>query len=170
MAWDKELEAKKILAKEKEVHVLFRKHKDGSTPTRYEKIGYCKESTMQSDFFQWAVNSYLDELQGFLLHIPNEGDTAGEAGAIKGGIRLAMGVVAGAPDFLFVGKFGRCCFAELKIKGEKISPNQKTLHTKWARKGSIIPVIDSFEEWRTWIEWFCLEMVVNNFKELKYGI
>ncbi len=150
--WDKELEAKKILAREKEVHNTFVKHKDGSIPTAKTIIGYCKESAMQSDFFQWAKNSYLDKLRYTLAHYPGEGDTGGQAGFIKGSMRLSMGVLAGFPDVILVKKYGFCAFCELKLPGEVLNKNQKIVFPVWADLGIEIPMIQYFTPWRNWIE------------------
>lgn len=151
--WNKEVEAAKIIAKESQRHNLFVKHKDGRVPTAYIGIGYQKESVMQGDFFQWAINSY-PELSGYLFHIPNEGDTGGEAGAIKGGIRFAMGVVAGVPDFCFIRDDCSHQWIELKLPGERLSPAQEKLHKNWGKRGVWIPIVSTFIMWRALIESF----------------
>ena len=149
--WDKELEATKILKKEKEVFNTYTKHKDGSMPTPKQVIGYTKESLQQADYYQWAINSY-PALFGLLFHIANEGDTAGEAGAVKGAMRMAMGVVAGVPDFECLLRCPSVAWCEIKLKGGKISDKQIKLHEKWKSLGWNVTFCDNFAVWRQWVE------------------
>lgn len=149
--WNLEVEAKKILAKEKVQTKTWTHHKDGSPPTLRIITGYARESVQQGDYFQWAVNSYNAQMAGFLFHIPNESNE----GELVGSIRKGMGVVAGAPDMCWVGKE----FCEIKRPGEWLNEAQKRLHKEWHEKHGIrIPIIEIFEFWRYWIEATCLLM------------
>ena len=154
MAWDKEVEAAKIIKKEKEVHQLVVNHKDGRPPTPYKKTGYLKEDQMAADFYQWARNSYPEEIGLMLFHVANENAQGGELGAIRGGQRLAMGVQAGVPDYIYVLDRHRVFYLELKLPGETLNDKQKILHEKWTEKRGIqIWVINSFDGWRKAIEY-----------------
>ena len=128
MAWDKEIEAQRILQKT-----------------------YRLESVMQADFFQWAINSY-PVLSGYLWHIANENVATGKQGAIQGGLRMAMGVVAGVPDMECNLLYPDVRWAELKLPGGVLSPKQSALHEKWKKVGIEVTVVRFFPVWRQWIE------------------
>lgn len=61
------------------------------------------EAKTQAACVKWLWNNY-PETRGNFIHIPNEGN---RSSVVDGGIRKALGLVAGAPDtFLFMARGG----------------------------------------------------------------
>lgn len=80
------------------------------------------------------INNNYPALRGFYMHIANESATNVQ---IRQKL-IAMGLLAGAPDFLFLKPY--TWFLELKMPYGVISPKQKALHEKWKSEGIVVEV------------------------------
>jgi hypothetical protein len=97
------------------------------------------EDVLTADVHRYINNNY-PQLRGFYLHIPNESAT----NAIIRMKLVAMGILPGAPDFLFLKPY--TWFLELKTERGSLSPRQKALHEKWKSEGVIVETAYSKEE------------------------
>jgi hypothetical protein len=99
----------------------------------------------QTTFFNWArINSETIHELDLLFSIPNGGKRN-----IRTAINLKMeGVKAGVPDIFFpVARKGfHGLFLEMKIKGGKVSDNQKIWHEKLENQFYLVKVVFGFEE------------------------
>lgn len=139
---------RRIEMREKEVHTLTVKHKNGTTSKRTE-MGYISEDAMQADFFQWTVSKY-PQLRNYIFHIENEGNNSSKFAAMKGAQALTKGKLAGVFDNLCV--YNDYVWIELKLYGKDFSEPQKLLYNLWTKKGYKIYKVDNFREWRNVIE------------------
>lgn len=103
---------------------------------------YKSEISIQAECFQWAWNNH-PQTRRCLLHIPNGGRrTRFEANELK-----ASGMVAGAPDLIFVWA-GRVYAFEMKNQVGVVSEAQRKLHEAWKAQGLEVKVLRSAEEFR----------------------
>lgn len=73
--------------------------------------------------------------RGVWCHCPNEGKRS----ALNGAILKAMGLIPGAPDFIFAWE-GNNLFIELKVPGKKPNENQK-FFAKWCLNSRVTYVV-----------------------------
>lgn len=92
---------------------------------------YFNEDQFTANVHMFINNNY-PELRGFYFHIPNESAT----NVIIRMKLVAMGLLKGAPDFLFLKPYTWAM--ELKMPNGTLSPAQKKLHERWQVAG--IPV------------------------------
>jgi hypothetical protein len=108
------------------------------------------EDNLTSRCYLWFHNSYRDE-RGRLFHVPN----GGKRDAPTANRLMAMGVVAGIPDFLFITRHSTFIGIELKVGKNPLSPEQVKLHLAWSKIGVKVYVVrDDIEEFKKIIlEW-----------------
>lgn len=76
-----------------------------------------RERALQAECVAWWNQA---SLPGLLFHVPNEGKrTRIEAASLR-----ALGVVAGAPDFVLLLPYFQVCLIELKAEGGELSEAQ----------------------------------------------
>jgi hypothetical protein len=109
------------------------------TKTEYLSRKPANEDALTADTHRFINNNY-PQLRGFYLHIPNESAT----NVIIRMKLVAMGLLPGAPDFLFLKPY--TWFLELKTERGSLSPKQRQLHEKWKQEGIIVETAYSKEE------------------------
>lgn len=106
------------------------------------KIG---EDLLERDLQAKCVAWWNDAgLPGILFHVPNEGKrTRLEAAALR-----ALGVVAGAPDFVLLLEGGLCACIELKTMSGMVSPEQERFEERCVALEHPYRVVRSLEEFK----------------------
>lgn len=98
-----------------------------------------RERALQAECIRWWNQA---DLPGLLFHVPNEGKrTRIDAASLR-----ALGVVAGAPDFVLLLPQGRVHLIELKVPGGEQSGAQVTFEDDARRCGHTYSVVTSAHE------------------------
>jgi hypothetical protein len=125
-----------------------------------EALTYTSESVMGADFYQWAHNTYLNDLHGMLFHVPNEIPRAKGETQADHRMRIqhltAQGLVSGVEDYIYIGEPARnrkTVLIELKTPSGTVSKSQREIHARHIAAGHIVFTdVRKFSEWRYIIE------------------
>ncbi len=133
------------------------------TTQQIQQKQYTLEHVMGADFFQWAHNTYLSDLHGLLIHVPNEIPRAKGESAESHSARImhliAQGLCSGFEDYIYIGEPARnrpTVLIELKTITGTVSPKQREIHARHRAAGHIV-----FTDVRTFPQWrYCIEVVI----------
>ena len=104
------------------------------------------ESALQVECFTWFHNSY-PSLRGLLFSIPNGGlRSKREAARLK-----LEGLTKGVPDMLFLYK-NKLHAIELKTIDGHASPEQLSIHSKWAQQGIDVRIVRDVQTFKDTIK------------------
>lgn len=104
------------------------------------------EEQLQVQCFQWHWNSYPNERQ-MLWHNNNNSSSV-----VEGNRNKARGVVKGVLDFSLITRSGMV-YIEMKLPGEKLTPEQQTFWDKAVFRGCHCVICYSFEEFKKFINY-----------------
>ena len=99
------------------------------------------EARLQADCFQWHYNAF-PQLRGLLFTVDNNATDGA-----KGGIRKAMGRVAGVSDMIYL-YGGRCYCLEFKLPGKRQSTAQRDWQQTVEAQGIHYAIIESESAFR----------------------
>ena len=103
------------------------------------------EEQLQAKCTQWFWNNYPAQRR-MLFHVQNNANSA-----VQGSRYKAIGVVSGVSDLVWV-IYNKVIFIELKININKQTGNQIEFETKVTQRGHEYVLINSFEDFKSFIK------------------